>query len=65
MKKKPQTHYSKGDKIIVKFQDGTSFTGVVDSQKGSKLKVRWDHLGYRPQDEIHEVDYRDVGPCSS
>jgi hypothetical protein len=58
-----KTHYVKGDKVIVHFQDGTSLTAVVDSQKGTRLQVRWDHLGYRPQDDTHEVDYREVEPC--
>lgn len=55
-----QTHYSKGDRIIVKFKDGTSCTGTVQSQKGTRLKVKWDHNRYHPYDEDDEIDVREV-----
>ncbi len=53
-------HFSKGDKIVVKFKDGTSSTGVVQSQTGTMLKIKWDEIFYRPQDEPDKVDYREV-----
>jgi hypothetical protein len=53
-------HYVQGDRISFDYYTGETLTGIVQSQTGSILKVKWDHVVYRPQDEPALVDLRDV-----
>jgi hypothetical protein len=61
-----KTHYKKGDRISYTFSNDIIeqiIYGIVESQTGTFLKIKWTNKTYRPQDKLDEVDYREVRPC--
>jgi hypothetical protein len=55
-----KTHYKAGDRVSFIAHDGQTHHGTVESQRGTMLTVKWDVVSYRPNDEPHEIDYRDL-----